>query len=132
MEREQRDSTLHECGETYCSNCHQYYLGMDHLCHMRSITTDSICDKLIFYDFECQQEEGIHKPNFVVVQTVCDVCESQPLMKMLSVTIVVIGVKFVNHSTLKKMNMKGILVQVVVRDKKFSMERKLQMNSVIG
>ena len=74
MKREERDSTMHECGETYCSNCHQYYLGMDHLCHMRSITTDSICNKLIFYDFECQQEEGI----FVVVQTVCNICESQP------------------------------------------------------
>ena len=79
MKREERDSTLHECGKTLCSNCHQYYLGMDHFCYMRSITTDSICDKLIFYDFECQQEEGIHTPNFVVTQTVCDLCQSQPI-----------------------------------------------------
>ena len=50
---------------------------MEHFCHMRSISTESISDKLIFYDFECQQEDGIHKPNFVVVQTVCDICESQ-------------------------------------------------------
>ena len=79
MKREDRDSTLHECGETFCSNCQQYYLGMEHFCYMRSITTESICDKLIFYDFECQQNEGIHTPNFVVAQTVCDLCESQSI-----------------------------------------------------
>ena len=79
LKREDRDSTVHECGETFCFNCQQYYMGMEHFCHMRSISTESICDKLIFYDFECQQEDGIHKPNFVVVQTVCDICESQPI-----------------------------------------------------
>ena len=79
LKREDRDSTVHECGETFSFNCQQYYMGMEHFCHMRSISTESICDKLIFYDFECQQEDGIHKPNFVVVQTVCDICESQPI-----------------------------------------------------
>ena len=79
LKREERDNTLHECGETFCYNCQQYYMGMEHFCYLRSITSESICDKLVFYDFECQQVDGIHKPNFVVVQTVCDYCQSQPI-----------------------------------------------------
>ena len=131
MKREDRDSTLHECGETFCSNCQQYYLGMEHFCYMRSITTESICDKLIFYDFECQQNEGIHTPNFVVAQYVIYVNRTL-LMKMLFVTTMMTDVKFASHSTKKKMNMKEILAMVVVKGKTFLKERKQQNNFVIG
>ena len=44
LKREDRDSTVHECGETFCFNCQKYYMGMEHFCHVRSISTESICD----------------------------------------------------------------------------------------
>ena len=34
---------------------------------------------MLFYDFECQQHEGVHIPNYVVVQSVCNKCESDPI-----------------------------------------------------
>ena len=79
LKRDNRDSSLHECGETFCNNCQQYHIDVEHYCYMRTITTESVCDKLIFYDFECQQVDGIHKPNFVVVQTVCEACEAHDI-----------------------------------------------------
>ena len=132
MKREDRDGTLHECGETFCSNCQKYYLGMEHFCYMRSITTDSICDKLIFYDFECQQNEGIHTPNFVVAQTVCDLCESQPIDENAICYNCGDRCEICKPFNKKKMNMKETLVMVVVKGKKFSKERKQQNNFVIG
>lgn len=76
LKREDRDISSHECGEMKCHTCHQYYIGNDHKCYMRAFTAETKTSKLIFYDFECQQVEGVHKPNFLVAQTVCDMCES--------------------------------------------------------
>ena len=41
----------------------------------RAFSSDVEPDKLIFYDFECTEENGKHVANFVVAQSVCNECE---------------------------------------------------------
>ena len=80
MKRDSRDVTLHECGEIKCKVCQEYHLEIDqHQCYMRAFLSDVEPDKFIFYDFECTQEDGKHKPNFVVAQSICSQCESNPV-----------------------------------------------------
>ena len=63
-----------------CRVCHEYYLDEDnHLCYLRAFSSDLEPDKFIFYDFECTQEEGKHEPNFVVVHSICNTCEKEPV-----------------------------------------------------
>ena len=50
-----------------------------HLSYMRSFTSDLSPDKFIFYDFECTQVDGKHKPNFVVAHSICTTCEDSPV-----------------------------------------------------
>ncbi len=80
MKRDSRDITTHECGEIKCKVCQEYHLDIDqHQCYMRALASDKEPDKFIFYDFECTQENGKHKPNFVVAQSICTQCESNPV-----------------------------------------------------
>ena len=76
-----RDPLTHICGEILCNVCHEFFLGDDnHLCYMRSISSKShVVQKFIFYDFECQQQDNVHTPNFVVAHTVCPACEDFPV-----------------------------------------------------
>ena len=53
-----------------------------HLCYMRSFTSDLNPDKFIFYDFECTQADGKHKPNFVVAHSICSECEDNPVTSL--------------------------------------------------
>ena len=70
----------HECGEITCHNCGHNYMSNDkHLCYMRSFTSDLDPDKFIFYDFECTQVDGKHRPNFVVAHSICNECENNPV-----------------------------------------------------
>ena len=70
----------HECGEITCHNCgHNYMSNEQHLCYMRSFTFDLDPDKFIFYDFECTQSDGKHRPNFVVAHSICNECENNPV-----------------------------------------------------
>ena len=50
-----------------------------HLCYMRSFTSDLDPDKFIFYDFECTQVDGKHRPTFVVAHSICNECEDDPV-----------------------------------------------------
>ena len=78
MKRIEKDK--HECGEMTCVNCNQtYMLNEEHLCYMRCSASDVNHDKFIFYDFECNQETGSHKPNFVVAHSICSQCEDYPV-----------------------------------------------------
>ena len=80
LKRENRHPSQHECGETKCRVCDEYYLENDHhLCYMRAIAPTVEPEKFIFYDFECTQENGKHVPNFVVAQSICSHCEKQPI-----------------------------------------------------
>ena len=78
IKRDEKES--HECGEVTCYNCgHSYMSNEQHLCYMRSFTSDLSPDKFIFYDFECTQADGKHKPNFVVAHSICTTCEDSPV-----------------------------------------------------
>ena len=74
------DRCRHECGEKECHNCYNTYMSNEqHLCYMRSVTSDVNPEKFIFYDFECTQETGKHVPNFVVAHSICNMCEDTPV-----------------------------------------------------
>ena len=74
------DMEKHECGEITCGNCFKTYMSNEqHLCYMRSSSSDLNPDKFIFYDFECTQESGKHEPNFVVAHSICSKCEDEPV-----------------------------------------------------
>ena len=78
IKRDEKES--HGCGEVTCYNCgHLYMSNEQHLCYMRSFTSDLSPDKFIFYDFECTQVDGKHKPNFVVAHSICTTCEDSPV-----------------------------------------------------
>ena len=78
MNRNDRES--HECGEITYSNCFKTYMSNEqHLCYMRSCSSDLDPDKFIFYDFECTQETGKYEPNFVVAHSICSECEDEPV-----------------------------------------------------
>ena len=78
IKRDEKES--HEYGEVTCYNCgHSYMSNEQHLCYMRSFTSDLSPDQFIFYDFECTQVDGKHKPNFVVAHSICTTCEDSPV-----------------------------------------------------
>ena len=81
LKTNQRNISLHECGEVQCTVCYQYYIGDSHQCYMRAVKPNRDSDKFIFYDFECQQDndKGKHIPNFVVAHSVCQECEDNPV-----------------------------------------------------
>ena len=81
LKLDKRNPDDHECGETFCNICNEYYMEDTHYCYMRSMKPEIQSDKFIFYDFECRQDndKGIHIPNFVVAQSICDMCESNPI-----------------------------------------------------
>ena len=80
MDLKSCDKMTHECGEKECHNCGTSYMNNEqHLCYMRSVTSDLNPDKFIFYDFECTQETGKHEPNFVVAHSICSECEDYPV-----------------------------------------------------
>ena len=65
LKRENRDPSQHESGETKCIVCDEYYLENDyHVCYVRALSPSVEPEKIIFYDFECTQENGKHVPIF--------------------------------------------------------------------
>ena len=64
----------HECGESLCFNCGEYYLNT-HFCYMKQEKEKLPAWKFIFFDFECVQDDDTHEPILVVAQTSCSVCE---------------------------------------------------------
>ncbi len=74
----------HLCGKTKCKTCEEFVDvdGKDtHYCYMKrpkeseteesetegSKTEESGYDQLMFFDYECRQEDGIHEPNLCIV-----------------------------------------------------------------
>ena len=111
------EKEYHECGEITCHNCgHNYMSNEQHLCYMRSFTSYLDPAKFIFYDFECTQVDGKHRPNFVVAHSICNECENNPAQLRLHVKTVVLYVLYVTSSMSKKKSLKDILVKDVVKD----------------
>ena len=82
LKRSDRAIEFHKCGEMKCNVCKQFHMDSNHLCYMRAIESESNFDKFIFYDFECHQESGIHKPNFLVAQSICSKCENEQVTEL--------------------------------------------------
>ncbi|XP_028411614.1 uncharacterized protein LOC114534373 [Dendronephthya gigantea] len=83
---------LHHCGETRCSTCNSYVQTENHQCYMQPVREENTRDineeanlldeeandendtpqsgynQLLFFDFECRQENGNHEPNLCIVQ----------------------------------------------------------------
>lgn len=57
----------HKCGTVRCPSCHKFSAS-DHLCYLRTISAKNPSDRLIFFDFETDQETGEHIVNFAVAQ----------------------------------------------------------------
>ncbi len=72
----------HICGKTKCRTCKELIANKDkdtHLCYMRKpkekddeeekcdVIEESEYDQLMFFDYECTQENGTHEPNLCVV-----------------------------------------------------------------
>ncbi len=69
----------HLCGKTKCRTCKEFVDDDDkdtHYCYMKkpeesktkeSEEEESGYDQLMFFDFECRQEDGIHEPNLCIV-----------------------------------------------------------------
>lgn len=69
------DMILHKCGcLKKCRRCHKKNVSKGHECYMRAIREHRPSKFFIFYDFECQQESGIHIPNLAVARTRCVEC----------------------------------------------------------
>ncbi len=64
----------HLCGKTKCKTCEEFVddeAKDTHFCYMKkpkeSETEESGYDQLMFFDYECRQEDGIHEPNLCIV-----------------------------------------------------------------
>lgn len=57
----ERDTSLHQCGDSYCRPC-ETVLHPDehHRCWMQTETLRKPSDKIIVFDFECEQSTGKH------------------------------------------------------------------------
>ena len=78
LQKKNRDPSHHECGESKCSVCHEYFINR-HRCYMRAQYSEKENSKFIFYDFECYVKNDIHVPNYVMAMTVCSMCENESI-----------------------------------------------------
>ncbi len=72
-----RNMPHHVCGKTKCGTCKELIANKDtHQCYMRKPekkeekcegTEESGYDQLMFFDYECTQENGTHEPNLCIV-----------------------------------------------------------------
>ena len=94
VRRSAREPEKHYCGKTKCPICKEYTRTGNHRCYMQPVkkrnTTEDLPDnepdeedlldnepddvadggysQLLFFDFECRQENGNHEPNLCVIQ----------------------------------------------------------------
>ena len=88
-----------------------------HLCYMRSFTSDVNPDKFIFYDSECTQVDGIHKPNFVIAHSICSECEDNPVTSVSTCNNYGSRCILCNQFNEQENEFKDIPVMIVVKDK---------------
>ena len=68
------DIKNHTCGFSKCSNCKIYCDLTRHQCHMKNTSckggdgSKTYTEKYMFFDFECNQETGVHEVNLAVVK----------------------------------------------------------------
>ena len=84
LKLKERSLEDHVCGESQCRNCKEWVFQEDHWCFMRAKAPDVFPEKYIYFDFEAQQDQGVHIANLVVAQTSCPACEGIPIESSLS------------------------------------------------
>ena len=72
LNRNKRKSEKHLFGEYNCPNCHQYVTGQ-HLCYQRYSPPKPINEKLVFFDFEAQQDEIVECSDGYIKPPTCPV-----------------------------------------------------------
>jgi hypothetical protein len=94
VRRSAREPEKHYCGKTKCPICKEYTRTGNHRCYMQPVkkrnttkdlpdnepdeedlldnepgdVADGVYSQLLFFDFECRQENGDHVPNLCVIQ----------------------------------------------------------------
>ena len=91
VKRYKRNPEKHYCGKTKCPICKEYTQPGDHRCYIQPVkkrdeqeldstedlseqaarednVTEAGYNQLLFFDFECRQENGNHEPNLCIVQ----------------------------------------------------------------
>lgn len=59
----------HKCGDAWCKNCDCKVNHKDgHKCYMMPKKIKDVCDKYIYFDFECSQDTGRHTMNYGIAQ----------------------------------------------------------------
>ena len=79
LQTNMREKEKHVCGEVRCKVCEQFHMDSNHKCYMRAFTSNYKPMKIIYYDFESQQVDGVHKPNLLVAQSICSHCENDEM-----------------------------------------------------
>ncbi len=77
VRRSLKDPEKHRCGITKCPICKEYVQTDDHPCYMQPVrdeesdvdVTKDGYEQLLFFDFECRQENGNHEPNLCLVRS---------------------------------------------------------------
>ncbi|XP_041361018.1 uncharacterized protein LOC121377177 [Gigantopelta aegis] len=73
LDRSERDPKLHTCGEWKCPCCNNY-VDQGHLCYQPPKEIKDAHTKLIFYDFECRQDELLQCQEGYLPSGVCLTC----------------------------------------------------------
>jgi hypothetical protein len=80
VKRGKMRADLHHCGQSKCKVCKEYADPKHHRCYMQpakekptrgpddEAIDESGYNELLFFYFECRQEDGTHEPNLCVVQ----------------------------------------------------------------
>ena len=56
----------HMCGYSRCRNCDEISKTNEHCCYMQSKKQKPYTEKYIWFDYEAEQDTGVHKPNLIV------------------------------------------------------------------
>ena len=54
------------CGYTRCRNCEQIVEENTHKCYMQPKAIKKTQENYIFFDYEAEQDTGVHNPNLIV------------------------------------------------------------------
>ena len=54
------------CGYTRCRNCEQIVEENTHKCYMQPKEIKKTQENYIFFDYEAEQDTGVHNPNLIV------------------------------------------------------------------
>ena len=54
------------CGYSRCRNCNETDKTNEHKCYILPKDPKAYTEKYIFFDYEAEQDSGIHRPNLIL------------------------------------------------------------------